>query len=115
MKTKMEKLALTDDLETILICAERYACGRESYMPSLVISYITPLLPKLSNRTLHVLNEDMQRTDEEDKRWQGYEVVKGMRHGSWGDDAIDKPGWMRFWTAVKAEIERRNNANGQGN
>ena len=28
-------------------CAIRYACGRRTYMPSLVIDYITPLIPHL--------------------------------------------------------------------
>lgn len=115
MKKNENVVEINDDFETILIDAERYACGRESYMPSLVIAYITPLLPKLSDRTLRVLNEDMQRTDEEDKRWVGTEVVKGMRHGLWGDDAIDKPGWMKFWADVREEIRRRNNDNRQSN
>ena len=98
---------ITDDFEAILICAERYACGRESYMPSLVIDYITPLLPRLSIKTLGVLNEDMQRVDEMDKRTEGVEIVPGMRHGAFGNDRIDKPGWMRFWKAVRDEISRR--------
>jgi len=101
------KVELDDKFETILICAERYACGRESYMPSLVIDYITPLLPNLSNRALSVLDEDMHRTDEMDGRWKGVEIFPGVRHGAWGNDRIDKPGWMRFWQAVKAEMERR--------
>lgn len=103
----MHKLELTSELETILICAERYACGRESYMPSLVIDYLMPLLPKLSIKTLGVLNEDMQRVDEMDKRTEGAEIVPGMRHGAWGNDLIDKPGWMQFWQAVRDEIARR--------
>lgn len=98
---------ITDDFETILICAERYACGRESYMPSLVIDYITPMLPKLGLNTLAVLDQDMQRKDEDDKRTGGVEIVKGMRHGAWGNDVIDKPCWMKFWKAVRDEIERR--------
>jgi len=101
------KVELDDKFETILICAERYACGRESYMPSLVIDYITPLLPHLSDRALSVLNDDMRLTDEMDSRCESVEVVPGVRHGIWGNDRIDKPGWMRFWQAVKAEMERR--------
>lgn len=103
----MKKLELNDNLETILICAERYACGRESYMPSLVIGYITPLLPDLSDRALSVMNEDMKRNDDMDKRMDGFEAVKGYRHGAFGSDIIDKPGWMRFWAAVKAEMRKR--------
>jgi hypothetical protein len=76
-------------------------------MPSLVIDYITPLLPHLSDRALSVLNDDMRMTDEMDGRCKSVEVVPGVRHGAWGNDRIDKPGWMRFWQAVKAEMERR--------
>lgn len=101
------KIELDGKFETILICAERYACGRESYMPSLVIDYITPLLPHLSNRALSVLNDDMRITDEMDSRCESVEIVPGMRHGAWGNDLIDKPGWIRFWQAVKTEMERR--------
>ena len=36
------KINLNDDFETILICAERYALGRQTYMPKLVVDYITP-------------------------------------------------------------------------
>ena len=103
----MYKLELTNELETMLICAERYACGRESCMPSLVIGYITPLLPRLSLKALGALNKDMQDKDEEDKRTKGVEIVPGMRHGAWGNDQIDKPGWMQFWKAVRDEIARR--------
>lgn len=101
------KIELNDKFETILICAERYARGRESYMPSLVIDYITPLLPHLSDRALFVLNEDMRMADEMNRRCKPLEITPGDRHGIWGNDRIDKPGWMRFWQAVKAEMERR--------
>ena len=36
------------NFETILLCAVRYAIGRQTYMPSMVIDYITPLLSHLS-------------------------------------------------------------------
>lgn len=101
------KIELNDNFETILICAERYACGRESYMPSLVIDYITPLLPHLSDRALSVLNDDMRMVDEMDRRHKSLEITPEDRYGVWGDDLIDKPGWMRFWKAVRAEIKKR--------
>lgn len=96
----MYKLELTNELETMLICAERYACGRESYMPSLVIDYITPLLPKLSLKTLGALDRDMRM-----KAGEIGEYPRG--HGPFGNDTIDKPLWMQFWQAVKDEIARR--------
>lgn len=103
------KIELNDDFETILLCAERYACSHESYMPSLVINYITPLLPNLSDRALSVLDEDMRVVDEIDRRYKSLEITFENCHGIWGNDHIDKPEWMRFWRAVKAEIGRRKN------
>lgn len=80
---------ITEDFESILVCAERYACGRQTYMPSLVIDYITPLLPRLGTRTLAVFERDIAGAN-------GY-----------GDEKIDKPCWMRFLSDVRAELERR--------
>ena len=107
-KTKPPNIDLSDnDFTCILAAAIRYTLGRESYMPSLVIGYITPLLPALSDRALSVMNEDMKRNDDMDKRMDGFEAVKGYRHGAFGSDVIDKPGWMKFWAAIRAEMNRR--------
>lgn len=80
---------ITEDFESILVCAVRYACGRQTYMPSLVIDYITPLLPRLGTSTLAVFERDIAGAN-------GY-----------GDEKIDKPCWMRFLSDVRAELERR--------
>ena len=82
-------ITIDDDFETILICAERYAIGRQSYMPKLVIDYITPMLPKLSIRTLAVLEMDVAQAD-------GY-----------GNETIDKPEWMKFLADVRKAKEAR--------
>ena len=87
--SKVKQINIDDDFETILICAERYALGRMSYMPHLVIGYISPLLPSLSIRTLSVMERDIASAD-------GY-----------GDEKIDRPGWMKFLTAVRAELARK--------
>ena len=84
-------IELNEDFETILICAERYALGRKSYMPSLVIGYITPLLPRLSKKTLAVLKNDIEGA------------------GGWGDEKIDKPCWMKFLADVRAALAEQNN------
>ena len=88
-KHKVQPIEIDEDFETILICAERYAIGRRSYMPRLVIGYITPLLPSLSIRALAVLEKDISSAD-------GY-----------GDEKIDRPDWMKFLTAVRAELSRK--------
>lgn len=77
---------------TMMICAVRYACGRMTYMPDIVQRFITPLLPKLNNNFLDVVNQDFES------------------NLYWGDEQIDKPGWMRFWDKIKDEIKRRKEA-----
>lgn len=55
------KVILCDDnFGTILNCAVRYTLGRQSYMPKLVIDYITPMLPYLSQKTLWCLERDIK-------------------------------------------------------
>lgn len=88
-KAETKPPALDEDFETILICAERYACGRRTYMPSLVVGYITPLLPKLTDNALRVLYLDIAGASD------------------FGDESIDKPCWMKLLADVRAEIERR--------
>ena len=40
-----------DDFGAVLNCAVRYAIGRQTYMPGLVIDFIRPMLPYLNNAT----------------------------------------------------------------
>lgn len=87
----MRKVPINKDFETILICAVRYALGRQSYMPSLVIGYITPLLPQLSDWALAVMEDDL--TDPV---------------GGYGDPKIDEPGWIAFLIKIKNERKKRN-------
>lgn len=81
------------NFETILLCAVRYAIGRKSYMPSLVIDYITPLLPYLSDNTLRLIANEITEHDT-------YE-------GGLGDEKIDKPYWEQFLQKIRAEREKR--------
>lgn len=78
-----------ENFGAVLNCAVRYCIGRQTYMPSLVIGYITPLLPYLDMRTLKCFERDLA----EDR--------------SFGDDAIDRPVWVRFAVDVRNEIKRR--------
>lgn len=76
----------------VLNCAVRYAIGRRSYMPGLVIDFITPLMPYLSSKTLWCFDQDLN-----DARFtSGY-----------GDHNIDEPDWMKFLDAVRAERAKR--------
>lgn len=83
-----------DDFGAILNCAVRYSIGRQSYMPSLVIRYITPLLPHISKKTLEVFKQDYEnkKADEE---------INGFP--MFGNSTL----WDKFYVNVCAEIERR--------
>ena len=61
-------ITITQDFETMLICAMRYAIGRGSYMPSIVIDYIRFLLPQLSTNTLFIMQRDIREEAERYKR-----------------------------------------------
>ena len=93
MKEKKPTIDLQDDIfGTVLNCAVRYAIGRQTYMPSLVIGFITPLLPYLSDKTLWCFDQDVTEA-----RWAG----------GYGDPSIDEPGWMKFREAVREERKKR--------
>ena len=81
-----------DDFGAVLNCAVRYAIGRQSYMPGLVIDFITPLIPYLNNKTLWCFDQDVTNA-----KWEG----------GYGDPRIDEPGWMKFREAVRAERIKR--------
>ena len=90
------KKQLIDTLDVrfgaVLNCAVRYALGRQTYMPSLVIEFITPLLPSLTDQTLHCFDVDIT-----EQRWRG----------GYGDPVIDEPGWLAFHQNVRDELTRR--------
>lgn len=81
------------NFETILLCAVRYAIGRKSYMPSLVIDYITPLLPYLSDNTLRLIADEIIE-------------YKAYKDGL-GDEKIDRPYWEQFLRKIRVEMEKR--------
>jgi hypothetical protein len=58
-------------------------------MPSLVIDYITPLLPSLNDKCLAVMERDIAEA------------------GYYGHEVIDKPGWMKFLGDVRSEMAKR--------
>ena len=68
------------DLGTLCICAIRYCMGRQTYMPDLVRGIVRPLLPKLSDKDIGVLHDD---------------CLFQERMLLWGDEQIDKPGWIK--------------------
>lgn len=91
---KITTVPVDERLEGILICAERYCLGRSTYVVKDFCDYVRPLLPRLSDKTLYVLNQDFLSNS---KRADG---------GSWGMD-IDKNTWGNFWNDVLNEIQIR--------
>lgn len=92
------KITRDDDFGgAVLNCAVRYALGRASYMPGLVMGEITPMLPDCSDKTLWCFEQDVSEWLS-DALWVDN---KAHRQLLYADD------WKRFLDAVRAEMERR--------
>ena len=87
----MSKLT-DDDFGTLAICAIRYCHGRQTYMPDLVRSIVRPHLKELSDRDLGVMIDDCD-----------YQEHMHL----YGDERIDKPGWIKWREELIAERKRR--------
>ncbi len=81
-----------DDYGTLAICAIRYCHGRQTYMPSLVMGILEPHLSELSDRDLVVMIEDCDFQE---------------RANLYGDECIDKPGWIAWKNRLLKEKRRR--------
>ena len=79
---------------TLAICAIRYCQGRMTYMPDRVRGIVRPHLKELSDKDLGVMINDcdFQR-----------------KTNNYGDETIDRPGWLKWEEELKAERERRKN------
>ena len=80
------------DFATLCICALRYCQGRQSYMPDLVRSIIRPHLKELDENDLAVLIHDCNFQEQ-------FEL--------YGDEHIDKPGWLKWKQELEQERDRR--------
>lgn len=87
------KISRKDDFDgAILNCAVRYALGRMSYMPGLVIQQIAPILNDCSDKTLWCFERDIENWLNADYSQHAY-----------------REEWSRFLEKVKSEIEKRKN------
>lgn len=77
---------------TLSICAIRYCHGRQTYMPDLVREIIKPHLKDISDKDLGVMIEDCDFQ---------------MRMNLYGDERIDKPGWIKWKEDLLKEKVRR--------
>lgn len=90
----MDKIKLLqEDFGTLAICAIRYCHGRQTYMPSLVRGIIRTHLMEISNKDLSVMIDDC-----------GFQE----RCNLYGDERIDKPGWLEWREMLIDERDRRN-------
>ena len=86
-------IGIDKNFETILLCAIRYAIGRRTYIPSLVIDYTTPLLPYLSEDVLKLIADEI--------------IGRYTYEGALGDEMIDRPYWEQFLRKIRLEIGGR--------
>jgi hypothetical protein len=91
-RIKQPVVPVDDNLGEMLNYAVRYSLGRMSYAPHDVIAYCRPLLPNLSDKTLHVMQND---------------IAAAARDEMLGDETIDAPAWIQFLFEVLREIEGR--------
>ncbi len=80
------------DFATLAICAIRYCQGRQTYMPDLVRSIVRPHLSEIADRDIKVMLDDCD-----------YQETFKL----YGDERIDKPGWLKWRQELVAEKERR--------
>ena len=89
------KINMNDDnFGTLCICAIRYCFGRQTYMPDLVRSIIRRHFSQINDKDLQVMIEDCDFQE---------------RMNLYGDEKIDKPGWIRWKEELLIEQEKRKN------
>lgn len=76
-----------NDFSSLCICAVRYAIGRRTYMPSIIIDTVSPLLQFLDKKSLFVILRDVKE-------------AKDL-----GDENIDKPKWLAFIDRVQCQYD----------
>lgn len=84
-----------DNGGAVLNCAVRYALGRYTYMPGLVMDEIRPMLPDCNDKTLHVFVQDISEWLAMSKRAESF-----VSDNYWDE-------WGRFREDVLRELEGR--------
>ena len=82
-----------DDFGILAICAIRYCQGRRSYMPSVVQGIVRKHLSDVKTTDINTMLRDC-----EDQK---------NNPALYGDEWIDKPGWLAFKGFIENEQERR--------
>ena len=71
---------MNDKINSVLpVCAVRYALGRHTYMPSMVVGEIMQLLPRLMDRDLTCIRDDISNyLDRENENCIEYKLWSGL-------------------------------------
>jgi hypothetical protein len=85
------------EFELAIIGAERYACGRRTYIVGATVDYIISLLPKLSDWCVAILRRDLQD--------QQAMVERTGDKRLWGDEC-DEIAWARLIAALDENLGR---------
>ena len=83
---KIKTVEMDKNFQEMLVSAERYALGRMTYIVSLTVDYITPMIRNLDLKYINIMIDDIDRQRE-----------YGM----------DKDEWMKLLGRLRAERERR--------
>lgn len=81
----------------VLNCAVRYALGRRTYVPGLVMGELRPMLKDCNDKTLHVFAKDIES-------WLRERETLPLGYYGPGDHV---EAWERFRDDVLQELERR--------
>lgn len=81
-----------NDFGLLSICAIRYCHGRETYMPDLVRAIVRPHLKDIADKDLGVMLADCE-----------FQETMSL----YGNEKIDKPGWLAWKAELLKEKERR--------
>ena len=77
-----------DDFGSVVICAIRYALGRQTYMPGIVARFAMQVVKEMNTKDLFVIMNDLQ----------GYDFDKDEMGG---DD------WHRLYYTISKELKAR--------
>ena len=95
LNTDGDNVPIDVDFEQILVHAMRYALEKKTGITLFTTDYISRLVPKLSNTTLTIMNQDFEKQKD-----------FGMDY--------DKHQWKKLWIEIKKEMEKRNETENNG-
>ena len=74
--------------ELVVLAAFRYACGRQTYIVSVIQTFLLDVWPDLSEEMREVIKRDIREAAERGEPNSGYSGLGSVR--------LDEPGWRMF-------------------